>query len=247
MTDKTTTIFGTRATIEAIRSGREIEKIYVQAGLSNDLIKELISEAKEHGVPYSFIPQQKLNHLGSKNHQGVVCVLAAIQYAKLEDIIDKCYSEGKDPFLLVLDRITDVRNFGAIARTAECAGIDAIVIPEKGNAPITADAIKTSSGALSHLPVCRAADMKRLLKQLKDNGIRVIACTEKTDDEIYKADFKSPLALMLGSEEDGISPELLKAADQLVKIPLRGKVGSLNVSVAAGVAIYEAIRQKGLR
>ena len=241
---KTQTIFGTRAVMEAIRSGREIEKIYVQVGLSNDLIKELISEAKQRNVPYSFIPQQKLNHLGSKNHQGVVCILAAIQYSKIEDIIDKCYSEGKDPFLLVLDRITDVRNFGAIARTAECAGIDAIIIPEKGNAPITPDAIKTSSGALSHLPVCRAVDMKRLLKQLQENGIRVIACTEKSNSDIYSADFKSPVAIIMGSEEDGISPELLKSADQLVRIPLKGKVGSLNVSVAAGIAIYEAIRQK---
>lgn len=237
-------IFGTRAVMEAIRSGREIEKIYVQAGLSNNLIKELISEAKEKNVPYSFIPQQKLDHLGSKNHQGVVCMLAAIQYAKVEDIIDKCYSEGKDPFLLILDRITDVRNFGAIARTAECAGIDAIIIPEKGNAPITPDAIKTSSGALNHMAVCRSTDMKKLIRQLQENGIKVIACTEKTKEDIYSADFKSPVALIMGSEEDGISPELLKAADHLVKIPLRGKVGSLNVSVAAGIAIYEAIRQK---
>jgi len=242
--EKTQTIFGTRAVMEAIRSGREIEKIYVQAGLSNDLIKELISEAKERKVPYSFIPVQKLNHLGSKNHQGVVCILAAIQYQKVEDIVDKCYSEGKDPFLLVLDRITDVRNFGAIARTAECAGVDAIIIPEKGSAPIGPDSIKTSSGALNHLPVCRATDMKKLVKQLQDNGIKVIACTEKTNSDIYSADFKSPVAIIMGSEEDGISPELLKAADQLVKIPLKGKVGSLNVSVAAGIAIYEAIRQK---
>lgn len=233
--------------MEAIRSGREIEKIFVQAGLNNDLTKELISEAKERGVPYSFIPQQKLNHLGSKNHQGVVCMLAAIQYSKLEDIIDKVYGEGKEPFLLVLDRITDVRNFGAIARTAECAGIDAIIIPEKGNAPITPDAIKTSSGALNHLPVCRASDLRKLVQQLKDNGIRVIACTEKSNADIYSADFKSPVAIIVGSEEDGISPELLKAADSLVRIPLKGKVGSLNVSVAAGIAIYEAIRQKGIK
>jgi 23S rRNA (guanosine2251-2'-O)-methyltransferase len=230
--------------MEAIRSGREIEKIFVQAGLSNDLIKELISEAKQRGVPYSFTPEQKLYHLGSKNHQGVVCMLAAIQYAKIEDIIDKAYSEGREPFILILDRITDVRNFGAIARTAECAGIDAVVISEKGNAPITSDAIKTSSGALNHLPVCRATDMRKLIKQLKDNGIRVIACTEKTSSDIYAADFKSPIALVIGSEEDGISPEIIKAADALVKIPLKGKVGSLNVSVAAGIAIYEAIRQK---
>lgn len=237
-------IFGTRAVMEAIRSGREIEKIYVQAGLSNNLIKELIAEAKQRAVPYSFTPEAKLNHLGSKNHQGVVCILATIQYAKIEDIVDKVYSDGKEPFLLILDRITDVRNFGAIARTAECAGIDAIIIPEKGNAPITSDAIKTSSGALSHMPVCRATDMKKLVRQLQDNGIRVVACTEKTDSNIYNADLKSPIALIVGSEEDGISPELLKAADALVKIPLKGKVGSLNVSVAAGIAIYEAIRQK---
>ena len=230
--------------MEAIRSGREIEKIFIQAGLNNDLIKELINEAKQRSVPYSFIPQQKLNHLGSKNHQGVVCLLATIQYSKIEDIIDQAYSDGRDPFLLVLDRVTDVRNFGAIARTAECAGVDAIIIPEKGNAPITPDAIKTSSGALNHLPVCRATDLKKLVKQLKDNGIRVVACTEKTNTDIYKADFNSPLAIILGSEEDGISPELLKAADMLVRIPLKGKVGSLNVSVAAGVAMYEAIRQK---
>lgn len=242
--NKTQSIFGTRAVMEAIRSGREIEKIFIQAGLNNDLIKELINEAKQRSVPYSFIPQQKLNHLGSKNHQGVVCLLATIQYSKIEDIIDQAYSDGREPFLLVLDRVTDVRNFGAIARTAECAGVDAIIIPEKGNAPITPDAIKTSSGALNHLPVCRATDLKKLVKQLKDNGIRVVACTEKTNTDIYKADFNSPLAIILGSEEDGISPELLKAADMLVRIPLKGKVGSLNVSVAAGVAMYEAIRQK---
>lgn len=241
---KSQTIFGTRAVMEAIRSGREIEKIYVQAGLNNDGIKELINEAKQRGVPYSFIPVQKLDHLGSKNHQGVVCMLAEIQYAKLEDIIDKAYSDGTEPFLLILDRITDVRNFGAIARTAECAGIDAIIIPEKGNAPITPDAIKTSSGALNHLPVCRAVSMKDLVKQLKDNGIRIIACTEKTKTSIYSVDLKGPIAMIVGSEEDGISQELLKSSDEHAKIPLKGKVGSLNVSVAAGIAIYEAIRQK---
>lgn len=237
-------IFGTRAVMEAIRSGREIEKIYVQAGLNNDLIKELIGEAKQRQVPYSFAPQQKLNHLGSKNHQGVVCVLAAVQYAVIEDIIDKTYSDGKEPFILVLDRITDVRNFGAIARTAECGGVDAIVIAEKGSATVTPDAIKTSSGALHHLPVARSKDLKKTLQFLKDNGIKIVACTEKATASIYKTDLNSPLALVLGSEEDGISPELLRIADVQVKMPLKGKVGSLNVSVAAGVAIYEAIRQK---
>ena len=161
--EKTETIFGTRAVMEAILAKREIEKVFIQAGLNNDLIKELITLAKRNSVPFTFVPQQKLNSLSSKNHQGVVCVLSAVQYAALEDIIDKIYSEGKEPFLLILDRVTDVRNFGAIARTAECAGINAIVMGDKGNAPITGDAMKTSAGALSHLPVCRVKDMKKTL------------------------------------------------------------------------------------
>lgn len=241
------TIFGTRAVMEAIRAHREIEKVFIQSGLTNDLIKELINLAKSSGVPYTFIPQQKLNRLSSKNHQGVICVLSAVQYASLENIIDKTYAEGKEPFLLIIDRVTDVRNFGAIARTAECAGINAIVIADKGNAQITGDAMKTSAGALSHLPVCRVADMKKTVRFLKDNGIQIVACTEKAETEIYKIELGGPLALILGSEEDGISPELLKQADHLAKIPMHGNISSLNVSVAAGVCIYEAIRQKGYK
>lgn len=237
-------IFGTRAVMEAIRANQEIEKIFIQSGLSNDLIKELLETARAHQVPYQFIPQQKLNRLSSKNHQGVICLLSAVRYAPLEALVDKAYAEGRDPFFLILDRVTDVRNFGAMARTAECAGLDAIVIADKGNAPITGDAMKTSAGALNHLPVCRERDLKSTIKFLKDNGVQIIACTEKAEDVIYKADFKIPTALLLGSEEDGISPELLRHADRLVKIPMRGKIGSLNVSVAAAIALYEAIRQK---
>lgn len=242
--DNKTMIFGTRAVIEAIRAGREIEKIYVQAGLQNDLIKELINTAKEFHAPYTFIPQQKLNRLSSKNHQGVICVLSPITYASLDNLIAKAFEEGREPFLLLLDRITDVRNFGAIARTTECAGLDGIVIADKGNAPITADAIKTSAGALSHLPVCRTDDLRKTVKQLRDSGIRVVACTEKASKLIYEVDLNTPIALVLGSEEDGISTEILRVADELAKIPMKGRVGSLNVSVAAGIAIYEAIRQK---
>lgn len=242
--EKNTMIFGTRAVMEAIRAGREIEKIYIQSGLSNDLIKELIQLAREFQAPYTFTPQEKLNRLSSKNHQGVICVLAAIQYASLDNLIAAAYEAGRAPFLLLLDRITDVRNFGAIARTAECAGLDAIVIAEKGNAPMTADAVKTSAGALNHLPVCRSNDLRKTIQQLRENGIRVVVCTEKAAKLIYEADLNAPLALVMGSEEDGVSPELLRQADELVKIPMKGRVGSLNVSVAAGVAIYEAIRQK---
>lgn len=245
--EKKEMIFGTRAVMEAIRAHREIEKVFVQSGLTNDLIKELITLAKTNSVPYTFIPQQKLNRLSTKNHQGVICILSAVQYASLENIIDKTYQEGKEPFILILDRVTDVRNFGAIARTAECAGIHAIVLADKGNAPITGDAMKTSAGALSHLPVCRVSDMKKTFRFLKDNGIQIIACTEKAEKNIYQFDLNTPLALVLGSEEDGISPQLLKDADYLAKIPMSGNIGSLNVSVAAGICVYEAIRQKGYK
>ncbi len=237
-------IFGTRAVMEAIRAGREIEKIYIQSGLSNDLIKELVQVANANGVPFTFTPQQKLNRLSTKNHQGVICVLSAVQYASLENLIDKAYAEGREPFFLIIDRVTDVRNFGAIARTAECAGLDGIIVGDAGNAPITGDAMKTSAGALSHLPVCRVKDMRKTIQLLKDNGVLVIACTEKAQQPIYEMKMDSPLALILGSEEDGISPQLLKQADYLALIPMKGKISSLNVSVAAGISIYEAIRQK---
>jgi len=242
--EKTEMIFGTRAVIEAIKGKREIEKIFVQAGLNNDLIKELIQVARANGIPFTFVPQEKLNRLSTKNHQGVICQLAAIQYANLENIIDKIYSEGHEPFLLIVDRVTDVRNFGALARTAECAGLDAIILGDSGNAPITGDAMKTSAGALSHLPVCRVKDMKKTIQFLKENGIQIIACTEKGNSLLYEINLNIPLAFVLGSEEDGISPQLLKEADYLAKIPMKGKISSLNVSVAAGIAIYEAIRQK---
>jgi 23S rRNA (guanosine2251-2'-O)-methyltransferase len=245
--EKSEMIFGTRAVMEAIKAKREIEKIFVQAGLNNDLIKELIQVAKANGVPFTFVPQQKLNRLSTKNHQGVICMLATVSYANLEGIIDKAYQEGREPFLLIVDRVTDVRNFGALARTAECAGLDAIIMGDSGNAPITGDAMKTSAGALSHLPVCRVKDMKKTLHFLRESGIQIIACTEKATDVLYDIDLNTPLALIMGSEEDGISPQLLKDADRLAKIPMRGKISSLNVSVAAGISIYEALRQRGYK
>ena len=239
-------IYGTRAVMEAIRAGKDIEKIMIQSGLANDLIKELIATAREHQVPYTFVPAEKLKRLTSKNHQGVVCLLSSVSYASLDNIIDRAYSEGREPFLLILDRITDVRNFGAIARTAECAGVDGIVIGEKGNAPITGDAMKTSAGALNHLAVCREKDLKKTLRSLRDNGIRVIACTEKASLDLFNAPLTGPIALIMGSEEDGISDALLRDADELVKIPMKGRIGSLNVSVAAGVAIYAVVRARSV-
>ncbi len=242
--EKSDMIYGTRAVIEAIHAGKEIEKVMIQSGLSNDLIKELIALAKGHQVPYTFVPAEKLKRLSSKNHQGVVCLLSTVSYASLDNIIDAAYREGREPFLLVLDRITDVRNFGAMARTAECAGVDGIVIGEKGSAPITSDAMKTSAGALNYIPVCREKDLKVTLKYLRDTGISVIACTEHTEQDIQQANLTGPIALLMGSEEDGISEALLRDVNTRVRIPMKGKIASLNVSVAAGVAIYEVIRQR---
>lgn len=238
-------IYGTRAVIEAIRAGKQIEKILMQTGLNNDLVRELTSVAREHDLPITHVPQEKLNRLvASKNHQGVVCMLSAIRYSQVNDLVDFAYAQGREPFFIILDRITDVRNFGAIARTAECAGVEGIIIGDKGNAPITSDAMKTSAGALNHLPVCREKDLKKTIKFLQENGMMVVACTEKADKEIYEVEFNQPVALLMGSEEDGISETLLREADVLVKIPLKGKIESLNVSVAVGVAVYEVVRQK---
>lgn len=244
MISNTDMIYGTRAVIEAIRAGKQIEKILVQTGLNNELIRELTGVAREHNVPVTYVPQEKLNRLTTKNHQGVVCMLSAISYAQVNDLIDFAYSEGREPFFIVLDRVTDVRNFGAIARTAECAGVTGIIIGDKGNAPITSDAMKTSAGALNHLPVCREPDLKKTLKFLRENGIMVVACTEKAEKDIYEIKFDQPVALIMGSEEDGISDTLLRECDALVRIPMRGKIESLNVSVATGVAVYEVVRQK---
>ncbi len=237
-------IYGTRAVMEAIKAGRQIERILIQKGISNDLVRELLQLMRAKDLSFSYVPQEKLNRLSTKNHQGVICMLSAVEYATLDNIIHAVYSDGREPFLLLLDQITDVRNFGAIARTAECAGIDALVIGEKGNAPITSDAMKTSAGALNHLPVCREKDLKKTITYLRESGIMVIACTEKATKLIYDVEIKGPVALIMGSEEDGISDALLRSADELVKIPMKGNIGSLNVSVAAGVAIYEVVRQK---
>lgn len=238
-------IYGTRAVIEAIRAGREVEKILIQTGLSNDLIKELQTLARQHNVPMVSTHADKLKRLSTKNHQGVISYLSAVTFVPIDNIIRKTYEEGRDPFILVLDRITDVRNFGAIVRTAECAGIDAIVIPEKGSAPITSDAVKTSAGALSHMSVCRERDLKHTLKFLRENGIKIIACTEKAANSLYQLTLTGPIAIIMGSEEDGITDVLLREADELASIPLKGEIGSLNVSVAAGVALYEVLRQRG--
>jgi 23S rRNA (guanosine2251-2'-O)-methyltransferase len=242
--DKSDMIYGTRAIMEAVKAGRQIEKVYLQTGLTNDLMKELVGLLRDTQVPYTWVPLEKINRMTMKNHQGVVAVLSAVEYASLQPLIDKAYAEGRIPFFLLLDRITDVRNFGAVARSSECAGLDGIIVEESGNAPITGDAVKTSSGALHYLPVCRVKSLKDAIKDLQQNGIQIVACTEKATHLLYELDLSGPTALLMGSEEDGIAPPLLKACDKSAKIPMKGKIESLNISVAAAVAMYEVVRQK---
>ncbi|MEO5570021.1 MAG: 23S rRNA (guanosine(2251)-2'-O)-methyltransferase RlmB [Bacteroidia bacterium] len=239
--------YGIRPVIEAIQSGKEIERIFIQQGLNNPLMNELKVLLKKNNVVYMAVPVEKLNRLTRSNHQGVVCYLSDITYFKIEEIVPQIFEEGKSPLILILDRITDVRNFGAIARAAECAGADAIVIPSKGAAQINSDAIKTSAGALHRIKVCRENNLKEVIEFLKQSGIAIIACTEKTNDLIYSVDFSSPVAIIMGSEEDGISGEYLKRCDQKVRIPMSGKISSLNVSVATGIILYEVMRQRAYK
>lgn len=236
-------IFGSRAIIEAIKANKEVDKILIQHGLHNDLFKELMGLIKEKNIPYQFVPVEKLFKLNKKNHQGVAAYISEIEYSKTEQIISGIYEKGKDPLLLILDRVTDVRNFGAIARTAECAGVDAIIIPSRGAAQVNGDAIKTSAGALHKIPVCREDNLKETIHYLKDCGIKIIGCTEKTDKLMYEVDMRGPLCIIMGSEENGISGEYLKLCDDRAKIPMFGSIESLNVSVSAALVIYESIRQ----
>lgn len=244
--DQQAMVYGTRAIIEAIEAGKEVEKVLLQKGAVNELTSELIKIAVKRGVPFVKVPVEKLNKITRKNHQGAIAFLSAVEYKSIDNVVTRAYEEGRDPFILILDRVTDVRNFGAIARTAECSGVDAIVIPSRGSAQITADAVKTSAGALHHIPVCRENNLKWALTFLKENGIKIVAATEKTDRTLYEAELRGPLAILLGSEEDGISQAYLELADERAKIPMFGKIGSLNVSVSAAVVLYEAIRQRGL-
>ncbi|MBO9639420.1 23S rRNA (guanosine(2251)-2'-O)-methyltransferase RlmB [Siphonobacter aquaeclarae] len=240
---KSEIVFGIQPVLEAIRAGKEIDKLLVQRELGN---VEVLEFARLRGIPTQKVPGPKLDQITRKNHQGVIAFVSAINYAKLENVVAGIFDEGKTPLLLILDRVTDVRNFGAIARTAECAGVQAIVIPTKGAAQINSDAMKTSSGALNFIPVCRENDLVQTIRFLQESGIQVVGCTEKVSKTLYEADLTGPTAVIMGSEEDGISDTLLRIADELVSIPMTGRVSSLNVSVANGVMLFEAIRQRSL-
>jgi len=237
-------VFGTRPVLEAIEAGKEIEKILLQTGSSGPQHKEIAQQAKALEIPLQTVPIEKLDTITKANHQGIIAFISPIVYSRLDFVLEKCYEKGKTPLFLITDHITDVRNFGAIARTAECAGVDAIIIPSKGNAQINADAVKTSAGALNYIPICREDSLIKTVKYLIECGISIAACTEKATKLIYEADFNRPLAIVMGAEDTGISHDILKIADEMVKIPMHGKIGSLNVSVSAGLIIYEALRQR---
>ncbi|MCO4291531.1 23S rRNA (guanosine(2251)-2'-O)-methyltransferase RlmB [Solitalea sp. MAHUQ-68] len=237
-------VFGIRAVIEAITAGKEIESLFIQKGLTGNLYAELRLVIGEYDTPFQFVPIEKLNRLTTKNHQGAVAFISPISYHKTDQIVPEIYAAGKTPLLLVLDRVTDVRNFGAIVRTAECMGVDAVIVPARGSAQVNPDAIKTSAGALFRVPICREMKLKETLEFLKDSGVQLVACTEKTDNLLADVDYTGPTAIIMGSEEDGISPEYMKFCDARAKIPMFGDIASLNVSVSAGVILYEAIRQR---
>jgi 23S rRNA (guanosine2251-2'-O)-methyltransferase len=238
-------VVGIHPVKELLKSDKEIERILITKELLNRQEgMDILYLCRQRKIPYQTVPSEKLNRVSTKLHQGVVAFVGLIQYQEIEHLLPFIFEEGLSPFFLVLDRITDVRNFGAIARTAECAGVQAIIIPDKGGAQINEDAIKTSAGALHHIPVCRERDLSKAVQYLIDSGLRIIACTEKGDDSLFETDLSGPVAIVMGSEEDGISDTLMRKAHQLCFIPQVGRIGSLNVSVATGIALFETMKQR---
>lgn len=237
-------LFGTRPVLEAIKSGKNIDKILFKQGLNGDTFHELFNLVRDNNIPYQFVNAERLNRITRKNHQGVIAFLSVVEMQSIEQLVPMLFDEGKLPLLLMLDQVSDVRNFGSIARTAECAGVHAIIIPEKGAAAMNADALKTSAGALNYIPVCRAKSLVQTAKFLQQSGVQIIAATEKGVDLYHQADFTKPTVFIMGAEGFGINPDLLKIADQLVKIPILGEIQSLNVAVASGVLLFEAVKQR---
>ncbi|MDY0098504.1 MAG: 23S rRNA (guanosine(2251)-2'-O)-methyltransferase RlmB [Bacteroidales bacterium] len=237
-------IFGLRPVIEAVRAGRQIDRLLVKQGLKGALYHELMIEVREHQIPYQIVPVERIELVTRKNHQGVLAWLSVIEYQKIANLLPMIFEKGQDPLVIVLDGVSDVRNFGAIVRSAACFGAHAIVIPEKGSARITADAVKTSSGALNSFPVCREKSILRAVQYLKESGLKVICADESSGNAVAEVHLTGPSALILGSEDKGISRELSALADTAVRIPITGTIPSLNVSVAAGVFLYEINRQR---
>lgn len=242
--EKSDYIYGIRAVMEAIEAGKDIDKIFIAKDLQGDLASQLIGLARKMHVITQRVPVERINRITRTNHQGVLAMMSAVTYHRLDHLVPELYEAGILPFIVILDGITDVRNFGAIARTCECAGADAIIIPEHGSVSVGGDAVKTSAGALLHIPVCRERSAASAVRFLKDNGYTVVAASEKADINYTMADYTVPVAIVMGAEDVGLSPEVMKLCDTFVSIPQFGHIGSLNVSVAAGVIIYEVVRQR---
>ena len=237
-------IFGIRAVMEALKAGKEIDKILIKKDLQGELAQELFAAVKGTNIFIQRVPIEKINRITRKNHQGVIAFISPVSYLRLENIVPTLYEEGKIPFIVLLDGLTDVRNFGAIARTCECAGVDAIVIPERGSVSVTPDAVKTSAGALLHQPVCRERSIPEALHYLQGCGVKIVAASEKASELYTAPDYTVPVAVVMGAEDVGLSPQTLRYCETRVALPQRGQIGSLNVSVAAGVMIYEVVRQR---
>lgn len=239
-----TTIFGIRAIIEAVKSGKNIDKVFLQKGTRGELFQELEYLLRSEGISSSYVPVEKLNRLSRGNHQGAIAQISPIEFHEIDDLVLNVIESGKTPLFLLLDQLSDVRNFGAIVRTAECTGVSGIIIQKKGGAPINGDTIKTSAGAIFKIPICKVDHIKDAVYHLQSSGIKVIAATEKADDLLYDISFKDPCAIIMGSEGRGINPSVLKAVDAKAKLPILGEIESLNVSVACGAFLYEAVRQR---
>lgn len=241
-------IFGIRAVIEAIQDGKEIDKVMLKQGIRGELFQQLFGMIRENQIPFQYVPDEVFRPFADRNHQGVLAEVAPVPYQELNEVLDALETEGKVPFVIILDRITDVRNFGAIVRSAECAGVSAVVIPNKNSAKISSDALKTSAGALYHMPVCRILNLKKLVRELKfQRGMQVYAATEKAEKYYTDVDMTGPMAIIMGSEDKGIDEGLLNIATACIKIPQCGKIESLNVSAAASVLMFEAVRQRGIK
>ncbi|MDR6967880.1 23S rRNA (guanosine2251-2'-O)-methyltransferase [Flavobacterium arsenatis] len=237
-------IFGIRAIIEAIQAGKEVDKVFLQKDAQGELMKDLMKVMKRNNVNFSYVPVEKLNRLTPNNHQGAVATIAPISFQNLETLVEQVLESGKTPLFLILDQISDARNFGAIIRTAECTGVNGIIVQKAGSAPVNGDTVKTSAGAVFNVPICKVEHIKDAIFFLQGSGIKTVAATEKTDQNIYDLSLNEPLAIIMGSEDRGINPSVLKIVDEKAKLPMFGTIGSLNVSVACGAFLYETVRQR---
>ena len=237
-------IFGIRAIVEAITAGKEVDKVFLQKDAQGELMKDLLKVMKRNNVNFTYVPVEKLNRLTPNNHQGAVATIAPISFVEIETLIETVLEKTKTPLFLVLDQISDDRNFGAIIRTAECTGVDGIIVQKSGAAPVNGDTVKTSAGAVFNIPICRVEHIKDAIFFLQGSGIKTVAATEKTDQTIYDIALNEPIAIIMGSEDRGINPSVLKIVDEKAKLPVFGTIGSLNVSVACGAFLYEAVRQR---